>query len=173
MFRVSNVVLRAEYRVPLFISHCFLPLFIAYRRTIYYPAGPTFIPLSCAILFLFFTAQWSSRAQLVRGVRGFQTRPINSANPAINEIINKNPNEAKSAVIEVFLCGRCAGPLCGLCVHDLIIGNVFRIACQLAAALKFDWCRGESSISLRRRVFRGRFNERSIERVKNMSLYYK
>lgn len=38
-----------------------------------------------------------------------ETRPINSANPAISEIINKNPNEAKSAVIEAFLCGRCLG----------------------------------------------------------------
>lgn len=47
---------------------------------------------------------------------GSQTeRPINSANRAISEIINKNRNEAKSTVIEAFLCGRPVGPLCD---HD-------------------------------------------------------
>lgn len=41
-----------------------------------------------------------------RTLHGSQTRPINSANRAISEIINKNRNEAKSTVIEAFLCGR-------------------------------------------------------------------
>jgi len=67
------------------------------------------------------------RTQLARDARDFQARPINSANPAINEIINKNPNEPKSAVIEVFLCGRCRAIV--LVMHALI--SVFRIACQL------------------------------------------
>lgn len=79
----------------------------------YYLAGPTFIPpSSCVILFLFFTVVVAIGCEA--RAHGFQTRPINSANPAINEIINKNPNEAKSAVIGAFLCGRCAGP-CEVC----------------------------------------------------------
>lgn len=79
--------------------------------------------------FLFFIMYRSLKRQLARDTRDFQTRPINSANPAISEIINKNPNEPKSAVIEAFLCGRCRTIV--LVMHALI--NVFRIACQLAA----------------------------------------
>jgi len=81
----------------------------------------------CAFLFLYFMAYRFLQTQLARAARDFQARPINSANPAINEIINKNPNEPKSAVIEAFLCGRCRAIV--LVMHALI--SVFRIACQL------------------------------------------
>lgn len=126
--RAGNTGLRCLFLAVsfLYLSHIDVPSII---RPV-----PHLSLVLCAISVLFFTMQRSSRQLL----RALQTRPINSANPAISEIINKNPNEAKSAVIEAFLCGRCAGPLYGPCAHDLIIGNVFRIACQLAAALKFD-----------------------------------
>lgn len=79
----------------------------------------------------------SSRTQSTWDTRGFQTRPINSANPAISKIINKNPNEPKSAVIEAFLCGRCR-TIVRPVVHAWFNNRRRRIACQLAAALKFD-----------------------------------
>lgn len=102
--------------------------------TIRYLPYPTFIPCFVHSYSYFFVVYWSLRTQLARDARDFQTRPINSANPAISEIINKNPNEPKSAVIEAFLCGRCRTIV--LVMHALI--SVFRIACQLAVALKFD-----------------------------------
>lgn len=99
---------------------CYLPTFIL-----------CFVHFYSYFLYLVYR---SLRTQLARDARDFQTRPINSANPAISEIINKNPNEPKSTVIEAFLCGRCRAIV--LVMHALI--SVFRIACQLATALKFD-----------------------------------
>lgn len=108
----------------LYLSHMDAPLLLFAASYIYSPFR--------AIAFLFrmvlpgpYEHNWTR-----------ETRPINSANPAISEIINKNPNEAKSAVIEAFLCGRCRA-IVPLVMHDLI-GNVSRIACQLAAALLYS-----------------------------------
>jgi len=93
---------------------------------------------SVQVYFLFSTLVLKNATIGARHARPLQTRPINSANPAISEINNKIPNESKSAVIEAFLCGRCRA-IVRPAMHDLIIEQRrSRIACQLTGTPKFD-----------------------------------
>jgi len=113
----------------------FLYFYSAEAPLLSFAASCVYSPLRGAIALLFLVPLLGPRGR--NWTR--ETGPINSANPAISEIINKNPNEAKSALIEAFLCGRCRA-ITPPVMHDSI-GSVSRIACQ--SALNLDRFRNE------------------------------